>query len=122
LALVLNDDDKKNPFSSDNLENSNEEEKRDEIIKNIDNLVIKDNSEDTDVLQIFKENNNKDKEKRKKEKEDKTDNNNLYENKDKDDNIARKISLFKDQGKQKENKGKGVSFNIKKLIMPKDEK
>ena len=122
LALVLNDDDKKSPFSSDNLENRNEEEKRDEIIKNIDNLVIKDNSEDADVLQMFKENGNRDKEKRKKEKEDKTDNNNLYENKDKDDNIARKISLFKDQGKQKENKGKGVSFNIKKLIMPKDEK
>ena len=122
LALVLHDDDKKDPFSSNNLENRSEEEKRDEIIKDIENLVIKDNSEDTDVLQMFKENSNRDKGKRKKEKEDKNDNNNLYENKDKDDNNPPKISLFKDQGKQKENKGKGVSFNIKKLIKPKDEK
>ena len=122
LALVLNEDDKKNPFSSNNPENNREEEKRDEIIKDIDILNIKDNSEDIDVLKAFNENSNRDKGKRKKEKEDKTDNNNLYENKDKDDNIAPKISLFKDQGKQKENKGKGVSFNIKKLIKPKDEK
>jgi hypothetical protein len=122
LALVLNEDDKKNPFSSNNPENNREEEKRDEIIKDIDILNIKDNSEDIDVLKAFNENSNRDKGKRKKEKEDKAANNNLYENKDKDDNNAPKISLFKDQGKQKENKGKGVSFNIKKLIMPKDEK
>jgi len=121
LALVLHDDDKKNPFGTS--QEKPIEDKADEIIKDIDNLVIKDNSEDVDVLQNFKENSNRDKGKRKKEKEkeDKDDNNNLYENKDKDDSTAPKISLFKDQGKQKENKGKGVSFNIKKLIMGKDE-
>lgn len=122
LALVLNEDDKKNPFSSNNPENNREEEKRDEIIKDIDILNIKDNSEDIDVLKAFNENSNRDKGKRKKEKEDKAANNNLYENKEKDDNNAPKTSLFKDQGKQKESKGKGVSFNIKKLIKPKDEK
>lgn len=122
LALVLHEDDKKNPFGTS--QEKPIEDKADEIIKDIDNLVIKDNSEDVDVLQNFKENSNRDKGKRKKEKEkeDKDDNNNLYENKDKDDSTAPKISLFKDQGKQKENKGKGVSFNIKKLIMGKDEK
>ena len=122
LALVLHEDDKKNPFGTS--QEKPIEDKADEIIKDIDNLVIKDNSEDVDVLQNFKENSNRDKGKRKKEKEkeDKDDNNNLYENKDKDDSTAAKISLFKDQGKQKENKGKGVSFNIKKLIMGKDEK
>jgi len=121
LALVLHEDDKKNPFGTS--QEKPIEDKADEIIKDIDNLVIKDNSEDVDVLQNFKENSNRDKGKRKKEKEkeDKDDNNNLYENKDKDDSTAPKISLFKDQGKQKENKGKGVSFNIKKLIMGKDE-
>lgn len=120
LALVLHEDDKKNPFGTS--QEKPIEDKADEIIKDIDNLVIKDNSEDVDVLQNFKENSNRDKGKRKKEKEDKDDNNNLYENKDKDDSTTPKISLFKDQGKQKENKGKGVSFNIKKLIMGKDEK
>ena len=97
--------------------------KRVEINQRFRTNVIKINLEDDydsqtdDILKDFKEKFVR--EKGKKHKTQKFHDNDLYEDKDKNDSNNQKISILKDKGKSKDKKGKGVGFTdiAKKMFM-----
>ena len=102
-----NNEEIKNNFSDeDNKENQNEENT--EFIKKYSQDIRGSKDFDIDVLKDFKEKFVR--EKGKKHKTEKFNENDLYEDKEKEDFNNKKISILKDKGKSKDNKVKGVGF------------
>ena len=106
LKASKNEDIKNSFNDEDNKENQNEENT--ELIKRNSQDIRGSKDFDIDVLKEFKEKFIR--EKGKKHKTEKFIDNDLHEDKNKNDANNQKISILKDKGKSKDNKGKGVGF------------
>ena len=114
--MSSNNEESKNSFNdADNKENQNEENT--EFIKKTSQDIRGSKDFDIDILKDFKEKFVR--EKGKKHKTQKFHDNDLYEDKDKNDSNNQKISILKDKGKSKDKKGKGVGFTdiAKKMFL-----